>query len=112
MSRLGDPDYHPFRARTVAWYLLPPATSTGQLELALRIIALLEERQQPLPYDLLMLSPVFDPLRDEERFAVVLAKARTKFGTYLELLDAARTRGELPPYLKQPLTDLRMQLGM
>lgn len=96
MSRLSDPGYHPFRARFVALYHLPPAISIGQVDLAFRVIEGLEERQQLLPYDLLMLSPIFDPLRDDQRFAIVLAKARSPFETYLE----------------QPLDDLRTELGM
>jgi serine/threonine protein kinase/tetratricopeptide (TPR) repeat protein len=111
LHRLDDPENHPLRARWVATYLLPPVISTGQRELAFRIISRLEERKIQQPYDMLMLSPVYEPLRDDERFQVVLAKARSRFETYLEILDAARARGELPPYLEQPLADLRTDLG-
>jgi tetratricopeptide (TPR) repeat protein len=109
---LDDPEISPWRARFVAYYLLPPATRTGRLDLALRLIDRLEGRQVPLAYDLLTTSPVFDPLRDDVRFTAVVATARSRFETYLELLEAARARGELPPYLEQPLDDLRTRLGM
>jgi tetratricopeptide (TPR) repeat protein len=112
LHRLDSPDNHPLRARWVALYLLPPAISTGQVDLAFRIINRLEERKIQLPYDLITLSPVFDPIRNDERFAVILTKARSRFETYLELLDDARARGELPPYLEQPLDELRIRLGM
>ena len=112
LHRLDSPDNHPLRARWVALYLLPPAISTGQVDLAFRIINRLEERKIQLPYDLITLSPVFDPIRNDKRFAVILTKARSRFETYLELLDDARARGELPPYLEQPLKDLRVRLGM
>jgi tetratricopeptide (TPR) repeat protein len=112
LNLLDDPNTHPSRARWVAYILLPPATRTGRVELAFRLIDRLEERQVPLSYDLLMKSSVLDPLRDDERFQIILAKARSRFETYLEILDAARARGELPPYLEQPLEDLRTELGM
>ena len=82
------------------------------MDLAFRIINRLEEREIQLPYDLLALSPVFGPVRDDVRFQTVLTEARPRFETYLELLDDARAGGELPPYLEQPLDGLRIRPGM
>jgi serine/threonine protein kinase len=63
-------------------------------------------------YDALILSPVYEVLRQQPEFEEIDPAKRARFEGRLARLDAARARGELPSYLEQPLADLREQLGL
>jgi tetratricopeptide (TPR) repeat protein len=58
------------------------------------------------PYDMLLWNPELGPLRQQSRFAPVLEAARAHFDEMLTILEAARSRGELPDYLDQAMTEL------
>ena len=65
-----------------------------------------------IPYDFLRLSPDFKALAATERFVRALAAARGQFDDTVTLLREADARGELPAFLRQPLTDLLRTLGI
>lgn len=69
-------------------------------------------RQGRVPYDFLRLTPEFNTLAADARYARVLATARAQFDETISLLRAAEARGELPAFLHQPLTDLLNRLGL
>ncbi len=64
------------------------------------------------PYDWLMLCPDLRSLRSDPRFTSVTTQARAQFEAMLAALEEARSRGEFPPYLEQPLAALLADLGM
>ena len=65
-----------------------------------------------MPYDWLMLDIRLDTLRKDKRFGKILSESRAHFLEMLRFIDDARDRHELPPYLEQPLKDLRTKLEM
>jgi tetratricopeptide (TPR) repeat protein len=62
-------------------------------------------------YDLLMLSPDLASLRSAPRFTSVLERSRPAFGETVRILTEARSRGELPAYLQQPLEEAVLLLS-
>ena len=76
--------------------------------------AALERRaeQGRVPYDFMRLSPHFAALTSDPQFTRALALARGQFEDALQVLKEADAKGELPPFLRQPLTDLLHTLGM
>ena len=76
--------------------------------------AALERRaeQGRIPYDFMRLSPHFTAWSSDPRFTRALTLARGQFEDALQVLKEAEARGELPSFLRQPLTDLLRTLGM
>ena len=95
-------DYAPIHA-----WLVRHGRPTGAL-------AALEERtrQGRVPYDFLRLAPDFKALANNARFVRTLAIARAQFDDTVALLREAEARSELPPFMRQPLTDLLRMLGI
>jgi tetratricopeptide (TPR) repeat protein len=67
-------------------------------------------REGSIPYDYLRLAPWLESLRAEPRFQPILKRAHGQFEDMLAVMDEARARGEVPPYLEKPLADLRRQM--
>jgi serine/threonine protein kinase/tetratricopeptide (TPR) repeat protein len=82
----------------------------GRTDDALRIFERSAEAGVQQPYDWLRLEPSFQPLRDDPRFARVLAASREMAVTTARILASARARGELPLYLEQPLDEFQKLL--
>lgn len=61
------------------------------------------------PFDLLMLHEDFAPFRQDPRFAALVRDASSGFSVLLDVMAAARTRGELPAYIDRALTSLLSQ---
>ena len=77
-------------------------------------LAALEHRTEHgrIPYDFLRLSPDFKPLGTNERFVRALATARAQFDDTVAQLREAEGRSELPPFMRQALSDLLRTLGI
>jgi predicted Ser/Thr protein kinase/tetratricopeptide (TPR) repeat protein len=58
------------------------------------------------PLDLLVLHDDLRPLASDPRYASLVHDATEQFRLMVEIMDAARERGELPPYLDRALHDL------
>jgi tetratricopeptide (TPR) repeat protein/predicted Ser/Thr protein kinase len=58
------------------------------------------------PLDLLLLHEDLRHLTSDPRYASLVRDAREQFVTMVEIMGAARTRGELPTYLDRVLSDL------
>ena len=92
-------------------YVVPWLIRLGQTEAALEILARRTEAGALIPYDFLLLHPRFKQIREDERFRQIVDSARPEFEMVVSVLEEARSRGELPDYLDQALTDLLLRLG-
>jgi serine/threonine protein kinase/tetratricopeptide (TPR) repeat protein len=63
-------------------------------------------------YEFLLLNRDLEPLRADPRFRRLLDQARTRFNEMLDILSAARSRGEYPAYLDPALHDLLPLIGI
>jgi tetratricopeptide (TPR) repeat protein len=97
---------------TVAVESVPTLARNGYVDEAFQILNRALATGAILPYDWLISDRRLDKLRKDGRLVPIVARARLQFETMLKVLDDARTRGELPEYLQQPLSELRGQLGM
>lgn len=91
---------------------MPFLARHGRVDEALRLMQTCVARGVSPDYDWVVLDTRLTPLRADPRFAAILARSRAEFVVLLRDLDAAKSRGELPPHLHQPLADLRQKLGM
>jgi hypothetical protein len=108
----SDPETPPVRLGEFAAQIVPFLARHGRVDDALRMMQTCVTRGAILDYDWLVLDTRLAPLRADPRFAAILAKSRAEFVVLLKDLDAAKSRGELPTYLHQPLAELRQKLGM
>lgn len=69
-------------------------------------------RMSGLMFSPLMFSPYTEFLRRRPDFDRLAAAALTELEDQLAGLERARLRGELPPYLEQPIAELRAQLDL
>jgi eukaryotic-like serine/threonine-protein kinase len=69
-------------------------------------------RQGRVPYDFLRLAPEFKALATNDRYVRALAVARAQFDDAIALLREADARSELPPFMRQPLTEMLRTLGI
>ena len=65
-----------------------------------------------VPYDFLHRTPDFKALAKNEHYVRALAISRAQFEETVSVLKEAEARGEMPPYVRQPLADLLNKLGM
>jgi tetratricopeptide (TPR) repeat protein len=66
----------------------------------------------PLPYEILAYNRDLASLTGDPRFPRILTRSRAQFDEALDVLVQARSRGELPAYLKEPLASLLQRLNM
>ncbi len=92
--------------------VVPFLARHGKTEVAFQILTRALEADVPLPYDWLVLDPLLEPLRADARFQKILTRSRAQFDETLKLLEQARGRGELPPYLETALANLVNKLGI
>jgi tetratricopeptide (TPR) repeat protein len=108
----SDPGTSPILFADNIVQVAPFLARHGRVDDALRLMQECVARGAPPAYDWLVLDARLAPLRKDARFAAILARSRAKFVVLLKDLDAAKSRGELPAYLHQPLAELRQKLGM
>ena len=97
---------------TVAVESVPTLARNGYVDEAFQILDRALATGAILPYDWLTADRRLDKLRKDGRLVPIVARSRAQFETMLKVLEDARTRGELPEYLQQPLSELRGQLGL
>ena len=91
--------------------VLPLMVRHGKKDEALTILVRCAKGGLPPPYDMLMLNPNLAPLRDDPRFKEVSGQSKLQFDEMIQILNDAKAKGELPPYLEAPMADLLKQLG-
>ena len=92
--------------------LVPFLAREGRTDVVIDLLTDSIRRNEMPQYDWLMLDPRLESLRRDPGFAPILDQSRSRFAEFLTLLDRARIRQEFPPYMEQPLAELRAQLGM
>ena len=60
------------------------------------------------PYDMLLLRPELAGIRKDPRFQTAAALSQKEFQEMLTILQEARSRNELPPYLEKPLAEAHL----
>ncbi len=88
----------------------PALAQMGRNDDAIRVLEKSIEVGVTPAYDWLLRDPSLQPLRNDPRFAKVLASAREGAAMVAKVLGQARARGELPAYLEPPLDDLVLML--
>jgi len=87
-------------------FAAPALARMGRKDDAIGILERSVEIGVPPPYDWLLIDPDIQLLRGDPRFAKVLAASREGAAMVARVFGQSRTRGELPPYLNQPLDEL------
>ncbi len=91
--------------------VVPRLVRHGQREVALEVLRRTVRPGAIPAYDWLIMNPDLKALRQDSRFREIAMKAKAQFDEMLQILDEARSRGEMPDYLEQPLTELRRKVG-
>ena len=87
-------------------FVCPALALLGRTDESIRILLRSVEVGVPPPYDFLLYEPGFQPLKSDPRFSKVLSASRDGAARIAQILGEARSRGELPAYLEQPLEEL------
>lgn len=98
--------------RTTQYETVPFLLRDGRREAAVRIMSRCLSRGAVPSFAWLMLHPQLESVRADPRLRDLLQQSRTDFAKLLRVLDDAQRRGDLPPYLVQPLAELRTTLKM
>ena len=106
-----DPQVPPGYVTNLAQWNAPLLIRNDKTDSALRLL-LAGGRAGALEYDWLLLSPDFEPVRETPEFAELLNLARPTFEEALDVLEEARSQGELPEFMEQPLADLKERVGI
>jgi serine/threonine protein kinase len=94
----------------IASNLAPALIRVKRLDDVFALLQLGIDRGAVPDYEWLMLNPQLAPLREDARFGAIAAKARQHYGEIIDVLNEAKSRGELPAYLQAPLADLTARL--
>ncbi len=78
----------------------------GRPGMALDLLEFRAQEEMLPPYEHLLLNPYLSTIRGRPRFTPLLTDGRRRFMKTLAVLEESRNRGELPPYLEEPLADL------
>jgi hypothetical protein len=78
----------------------------GRPDAAVDLLVTRHEAGLREPLDLLLLHEDLRHLTRDPRYALLVHDATEQFRLLVEIVDAARERGELPPYLDRAVRDL------
>lgn len=112
LKTVNDPRTPSLDLEWISGEAVPFLARHGKTEVAFQILNRASDAGVPLAYDWLVLDPMLEPLRADARFQKILSRSRARFNETLRLLDQARGRGELPPYLETALDNLVRKLGI
>jgi tetratricopeptide (TPR) repeat protein len=91
-------------------FAVPALARLGRADDAMRILVRSVEAGVPPTYEEILLDPDFRLLRKDRRFETVLTASRNGATRIARVLEQARSRGELPAHLAEPLAALERQL--
>jgi tetratricopeptide (TPR) repeat protein len=109
-TALSDPRVSGVQLYYVTGDVLPILAEHGKADAALDILTELVRVGVVPAYDVLVLNPHLEVLRQDPRLRPVLSKSRAQFEEMLTVLNEARARDEFPKYLEAPLADLIAKL--
>ncbi len=96
----------------VALEAVPTLANSGQIEDSFQVLQRAVQTNVVIPYDWLKLDRRLDRLRKDGRLGPIINRSRDQFDQLIRSLDEAKSRGEVPEYLLQPIADVRSQVGM
>ena len=82
----------------------------GEYRLASMMLARAAEVGVAVTYDAMVQNPGYAPLLHDPLFADVVERSLLRTRETIAMLEAARSRGELPGFLEQPLRELARDL--
>jgi len=90
--------------------LLPAVNRRFGKHAALDLLVLSTKRGGTMPYDMLMLRPDLQEIREDPRAKDVIQKTKVPFDLLIRILRDASARGECPKYIEKPMDDLLKEL--
>jgi TolB-like protein len=109
LAIVKNPNVSPLEI-SVAVESVPTLANTSYIDEAFEILARAVETGAILPYDTMQLDHRLEKMRKDGRFGIVINKSRAQFTELMKVLDDAKSRGELPPYLESAISDVKSQL--
>ena len=95
----------------VALESVPTLANGGHIDDSFQVLERALQTDVVIPYDWLKLDRRLQRLRKDGRLGPVVNRARQQFEQLLKDLDEAKRRGELPPYLEAPISQVKSQVG-
>ena len=90
----------------------PMLAAHGEHEAAIQLLTRATELGVSLPYDWLRLHSAFEGLSEDPRFQEIVDASKRAFDDFLDALEQARGRDELPEMLEPALEELRTRLEL
>ncbi|MCJ7582620.1 MAG: protein kinase [Candidatus Aminicenantes bacterium] len=97
-----------YLAGNVSQYLM----ATEKLDPMFHLLNKAMEAGIAIPYDIFLLNPKSQLFLRDPRFEEIIKSSKDQFKKILDILEDARSRGELPEYLEKPLADLFEKFGI
>ena len=110
-EKIASPETRPDIVKNLVFSATSALADHGWIDAAFGILDRGAARGLLLPFDYLALNQRLETLRADPRYSAAIAPARERFVQMVVMLEEARARGEIPPYLESSLDELLMQLG-
>jgi hypothetical protein len=111
-SAIHDPQIPTNDLGLVQEEVVPALARYGKVDEALSILGDTTSAGAIPPYDWLRMNPRLAPLRQDPRLTDITKAARTQFDGMLQVLNQARSEGQLPSYLERPLAALLKEIAL
>ncbi len=102
----SDPQAPSIQIDDLSYDLGPILAKQGNGAEAIGLMQLARSRGYPPHYDWLLVNPNLETLRDDPALVDIMRVSRERFKELASFLESAQLRGQLPDYLKSPLTEV------